>query len=120
MSMAVSGHRFRRFNSSMPFATFRFSESGVWLGSKFPISVQRDLRSVSYDKYEIRQVFRAPGWFSPGVGLDTVDGRTHYFWTFRRRRILGELGEAGYTVGADRHPYGVFIETFPLFGKRGR
>jgi hypothetical protein len=74
MSLAVSGHRFKRFNATMPLAILRFSESGVWLGTS-PLAVPPDCRSVSYERDEIRQVFRAVGWFGFGVGLDTVDVR---------------------------------------------
>jgi hypothetical protein len=99
----------------MPLARFRFSKSGISLGTS-TISLPANLRSISCNRDEVKQVFRAkgPGF---GVGIDTVDGKTHYFWTFRRNRILTELTESGYAVGADRHPRWLNLQAFPVFPK---
>src|SRR5271166_3526561 len=118
MNLEVSGHMYRRMNATMPLARLRFSEEGIWLGTG-RFALPEDLRSVSYRRDQVKQVFRARSVPGFGVGFDTTDGMTHYFWTFRSRRVIEQLVEAGYPAGASRHARWLNLQGFSLFRKHG-
>ena len=58
--------------------------------------------------------------FSWGIGVDTVDSKTHFFWTFNHRSVLGALIERGYVAGDDRIPGAIYLMGLPRPGGRRR
>ncbi len=103
MNIRVDGLRSERLNASIPAARLRVSDDGLelWTNS---IAIPARYSSVDYRKREICEVFRSRGPGLSGVGIETVDGLTQYFWTFRADRVLAELASRGYAMDKTRVP----------------
>ena len=97
MSIQVPWGSHGRFNVTLPLAPLRISDAKVWLGTWIPA-----LPFVEYEKPYVSDVFRSRSLFYFGIGIDTADGKTHWFGTFRRRKVLSTLASRGYVVGTAR------------------
>jgi hypothetical protein len=117
MSLEVRNGWVRRTNATIPFARLQVSPSGVWLGTRTR-TIPKDRRAVQYDKADISEVFSLRGFTARGLGIATRDGKTHYFGTFRKNRVLKGFTECGYEIGPSRRANGVVLDQFPLWWKK--
>lgn len=119
MNIEIPFYGFRRLNATMPLARLRMSDKGLWLGTR-TITIRRDLQSVEYDKSEVVAVFPSRGVLTIGVGIETADHKTHYFWTIHRRAVINELAERGYVIREPRRPGLWMLQGFPWPRRRSR
>jgi hypothetical protein len=96
----------KRTGTGIPFARMRVHDGGVSIGYRWPSmpGMPKALRSFEIPKTDIAQVFRSRGIFIWGVGFETTTSKTHFFLTFGWRKVLTELADRGYAIGADRRP----------------
>jgi hypothetical protein len=93
---------FSRLNVTLGFAVMQISQQAVALGT-WAFWIPKDRGHIEYPREEVSQVFGAYG-LGFGVGFDTSDDRTHYFYTFKRAKVLRSLSALGYIIGEARHP----------------
>jgi|SRR5271166_714247 len=103
MNIEVPGAGVNRFAATIPFARLRISDVGLWLGTA-PLALPKRASFIAYLKDEVHEVFRSRGFLHVGVGIETSDGKTHYFSTLHPQWVLAELAERGYRVGGARQP----------------
>jgi len=109
---------FRRYGAMPPFARLHIDDDGLWIGTTVPF-IPKKSRSLAVTRQDIVQVFRSRGMFSWGVGIETVESKTHFFWTFNPRSVLDELMKRGYAVGNDRIPGSIYLMGLPRpWGRR--
>lgn len=117
MSLEIPFYGARRLNATSGFSLLRLSAEGFWLGTTTS-AIPRNRRSVEYRKSDVVEVFLTHGLTVRGVGLATMDGKTHYFWAFRRSRVLEAFAALGYPVGQSRRARGVLVDQIPLPWRR--
>ena len=114
MNLQLPYFGLKRVNATTPFASLRISDSELSLGGAPWSGLPSGLRSVEYPKSCVRQAFRCRhGVLLNGIGFDTTDDKTHYFWTFRSQRVLDSLAAHGYPIGPDRRPGLLEVQGLP-------
>ena len=115
LEVALTGQD--RVNFAIPFARLRVSDGELDLHSPMAsLAHQRRARSVSIKRVDVEAVFRSTLRLHPGLGIETNEGKTHYFWTLHPQTVLNDLAARGYPLG-DEHralPY------WTLLGFRGK
>ena len=114
MNIEVPFYGFRRYGATIPFARLFLTDAGLTIATKL-VAIPKRSRSLTLARDDVAGVFRSRGIFSWGVGIDTVEGKTHFFWTFQWRKVMGELTERGYAVETDRMPGAVYLMGLPRF-----
>ena len=112
MNIEVPFFGFRRYGTAIPFARLLVSDAGFSFGTMLRLFPWMS-RTLTLPREEVVGVFRSRGMFSWGVGIDTIDGKTHFFWTLGPRRVLDELVERGYVAGDDRIPGSIYLMGIP-------
>jgi hypothetical protein len=103
MNVEMSSWGQRRVNFAIPLARLRVADSKLMLHSLArSLAHQLRLRSVPIERTEVKEVFRSSGSLHPGVGIETVEGKIHYFWTLRPESVLANLAERNYPNGPER------------------
>ena len=109
MNIDLPTHGRLRYEVPMPAARLVIMDDELRLHTqpwvrRIPTLMFSLTNGVAIQKADVDRVFRSLGLFRWGVGFRLRNGKTHYFWTFDSRTVLGELGRWGYTVGPDERP----------------
>ena len=103
LEVALTGQD--RVNFAMPFARLRVSDDKLDLHSPMAgFAHQRRARSVTIERADVKAVFPSTMRLHPGVGIETNDGKTHYFWTLHSQTVLDNLTARGYPFGTEHLP----------------